>query len=110
MILKLDSMEPAGTKSLRQRVEGFAERMLGRLKGRVSHAMVSLREHKRATGESVHVCTLRLRVPGSRDTLIESLRADPDAAVAGAFRRARRELMHRRLALVPRSKSLSSPI
>ena len=109
MILKLRTTGQSGAQGLRQKVEGCAERVLGRLKRRVSHAVISLREHERQTGDSVHVCSLRLRVPGSRDTLIESLRPDPDSAVDSAFRRARRELLRHPHQFTGRQQSLPSP-
>ena len=109
MILKLRTMRKNAAQGLRQQVESCADRVLGRLKRRVSHVIVSLREQEREAGGRVHVCTLRLRMPGSRDTLIESLRAEPDAAVDGAFRGARREILRRRREFVWSQQSLPSP-
>jgi hypothetical protein len=48
-------------------------------------------------------------MPGSRDTLIESLRTEPDAAVDGAFRRAKREILRRRREFIGSQRSLPSP-
>lgn len=96
MILTLKSGNEGAGSGLRERVRDCAESVLGRLSRRVSHAAVSLREHRHTAGTMVHACTLRLRVAGRADILIESLRPDPDAAVAVAFRRARRELVVRR--------------
>ena len=109
MNLKLRTKGEKVAQGLRQHVEDCADRVLGRLKRRVSHVMISLREQERITGGRVHVCTLRLCMPGSRDTLIESLRAEPEAAVAGAFQRARREVMRRRREVVWSRRSLPSP-
>jgi hypothetical protein len=96
MNLNLRTKGITRTPGLRQQVESCAERVLGRLKRRVSHVFVSSREHERETDCRVHVCTLRLCMPGSRDTLIESLRTEPVALVDGAYRRAKREILRRR--------------
>ena len=109
MILKLRTMGITDAQGLRQQVESCADRVLGRLKRSVSHVIISLREHERDAGDRVYVCTLRLRVPGNPDTLIESLRTETDAAVDNAFRCARREILRRRRGDVRDQQSLPSP-
>lgn len=98
--MKLTLKMPGNTSSrdLREQAAACAQRTLGRLAQQVTHVAVALREHAHRPGGRVDVCTLRLCVNGSRDILVESLRPGPAAAISGAFRQARRELMRRRRA------------
>ena len=75
-----------------------AHRMLGRLRRHVMHVEVVLDEQELATGTSLHRCTLRLRLQDGGDMLVHARGAGRDAALASAFRRARRELLRRRRA------------
>ena len=95
MIVTLRTQETTRAQHLREGAQVCAEQILGRLVRRVSHAVISVRECERAAGRIVHACTLRLRVPGARDVLVASLRADSGTAVADAFERARQVLIHR---------------
>ncbi len=77
-------------------LEETARLSLGRLARHVSHAAIAVRDESQFNGRVVHQCTLRLRVPRDSDIVIESLRPHQGAAIAGAFREARRELIRRR--------------
>ncbi len=100
MRLDLETSGITATKELRGDVESCARNMLGRLSRRVRRVALALRQLNRSTGASAHACTLRLRARGlESDILVESVQPDVHAAVAGAFRRARHELIRRRGAL-----------
>ncbi len=96
MMLTLEPVERNNAQWLQECAQACADQTLGRLARRVSHAAVSLRRHERAAGRTVHACTLRLRVPGTTDIIVESLKPEPGAAVAVAFKHARHALIHRR--------------
>jgi len=99
MNVPIDIPHHEAGSGLRDLVQARAQRVLGRLARRVSRIAVAVREHAHPQGSLVNVCTLRVRLAGSSDVVVETLRPGQEAAVTAALRRARREILRRRRAL-----------
>lgn len=97
MMLELQARGMAALQStaLEAETQRCAAAILGRLHRRVRRAVVRVSERDASLGGFTHVCTMRLEVPGAADIVVQQQSKGAEAALAGAFRKARRELQRR---------------